>query len=111
MTPKQFQKYLERDAYRCWHCGANDDTLVPQHRIGRGMGGGRSNSAKPSNILVFCSVANGLIESSAVLAAQAREYGWKLNSWQVPSDTPVYDVYTGRWYLLDDQNARRFANL
>jgi len=106
MTPKQFQKFLARDGGRCWHCGASDDTLVPQHRLNRGMGNGNRKTAdSPANIIVFCSLANGAIESDGS-AADARKFGWKLSSWQKPSDAPVFDVSTQTWFILSDDFTR-----
>ena len=105
MTPAQFQLYLIRDQ-RCWHCGTTDDTLVPQHRIGRGMGGKKKKAERPSNILVLCSLANGLLESDAAIAETGRRNGWKLSSWQDPSETPAFDTFTGAWFQLDDEGRR-----
>ena len=102
MTPKQFAKYLKRDSGRCYHCGIDDDTLVPQHRATRGLGGSKEADI-PSNIITFCSLANGLIESNSYWQAQARMLGWKISKWQTPSENPVYDMSTQKWYLLDDE--------
>jgi hypothetical protein len=32
----------------------------------------------------------------------ALERGWKLKSGQVPKETPVYDSFSGSYFLLDD---------
>lgn len=103
MTKKEFDKYLARDLH-CYHCGLIDDTLVPQHRLGRGMGGKNKQANQVSNIIVFCSEANGLIESSSLLANMARTYGWKLRAGQEPANTPIYDC--GKWYLLTEDFRR-----
>lgn len=103
MTGKQFAKYLARD-HRCLHCGT-EQSLVPNHRANRGMGGSKVRDV-PSNIVVLCHGANYLIEAVAFHAAEARRYGWKLESWQDPAQTPVYDRSSARWYLLDDQFGR-----
>jgi hypothetical protein len=105
VTPAQFQLYLIRDQ-RCWHCGTTDDTLVPQHRIGRGMGGKKKKAEQPSNVLVLCSWANGELESSAAFAETGRRNGWKLSSWQDPETEPAFDVFTGRWFTLDNDYRR-----
>lgn len=105
MNRKQFTKYLARDKH-CYHCGLADDTLVPNHRINRGMGGSRTRD-KPSNIVVMCSSINGLIESSGSLAEQSRHFGWKLESWQNPIESPAYDVMSAKWYLFDDNYGRK----
>ena len=104
LTPKEFQKYLARDK-GCVHCGLDDDTLVPQHRINRQMGGARKGSARnmPSNVVVFCSAFNTQIEQSASAATLARERGWKLSSWQNPLVEPVWNQTLRAWVLLDDK--------
>ena len=98
MNKKQFQKFIDRDGV-CPHCLKSDDTLVPQHRAGRGMGGSRSLD-RPSNIIVLCSVANFLLESNAEFAAKGRAYGWKLRRDQVPEFTPV--LLADGWWLIDN---------
>ena len=103
MTKKQFAKFLARDFNRCWHCGASDETLVGQHRKGRQMGGSKSATTNgTANIIVFCSEANGRLESDAAFAKVARSKGWALNSWQTPDSVPVFDVVSQCWYQLDD---------
>jgi len=103
MNSKQFDKFKERDFGRCVHCGLDDDTLVPQHRKNRGFGGSKERD-KPSNILTFCSAFNGLIESSAEAARAARMNGWKLDSWDDPTEVPFYSG--GAWYILTDDFGR-----
>jgi hypothetical protein len=98
MNKKQFQNYLDRDT-ACPHCGTTGPELVPQHRANRGMGGSKLRD-RPSNIIVFCSLANGLMESSYGFAARARSLGWKLLSHQDPLTTPAR-LWDG-WYFLDD---------
>lgn len=74
------------------------------------MGGSKSRAANaPSNILTFCSLANGLIESDADLQAQATKYGWKLAQYEDPKNVLVYDVYAGAWFLLDDDYRRNLV--
>jgi hypothetical protein len=105
MTPKEFQKYLTRDGH-CLHCGGDGDDLIPQHRLNRGAGGKNAKAARPSNIITFCSFANQLAESDSEFARRCRDYGWKLHSWQDPSESPVYDLAAGVWYQLDDKFRR-----
>lgn len=62
--------------------------------------GGSKLLDRPANIVVLCALVNGLIESNATLASMARDYGWKLESWQVPEECPVY--VGGTWFLLDN---------
>ena len=103
MNKKQFQKFIDRDK-GCFHCGVNDETLVPQHRSNRGMGGGGSN--RPSNIILLCAVANGLLESDSDFAAVGRFNGWKLSKWGDSLTEPVFDSYRGVWAYLDDDFGR-----
>jgi hypothetical protein len=51
-------------------------------------------------VIAFCSLGNGLMESSSGFASLARSYGWKLLNHQEPDKTPVR-LWDG-WYLLDD---------
>ena len=106
MRAKQFRQLLERDQGRCYHCGRSDDTLVPQHRLGRGMGGSKARDV-PSNIITFCSDYNQRVEDNAISAAKAKRMGWKLESWQDPLDTPVWDFSSGLWYTLNDSYTRQ----
>lgn len=97
MTPKQFQRYLERDN-GCVHCGRTE-TVAPHHRLNRGMGGSKERDV-PSNIIVLCSTMNNLLESDAVIAETARDYGWKLRPGQSPEETPIWLPRLGFWALL-----------
>jgi hypothetical protein len=106
MNKKEFDKYLRRDKARCYHCGITDDTLVPQHRKGRGMGGSKA-AHTPSNIITFCSDYNGRIESNAIARSKAKRLGWSLESWQDPKEFPVFDTASGNWYLLGDDFSRQ----
>lgn len=105
MNKKEFDKYLARDGH-CLHCGLQDDTLIPQHRRNRGMGGSVSRS-NASNVIVMCSQYNGAIEASEVASVTAQRYGWKLRPGQDPKTTPVFDSWDGTWYLLDDSFGKR----
>jgi hypothetical protein len=69
------------------------------------MGGSRVRDV-PSNLVVLCSTLNGLIESDARWARVAKEYGWKLDTWQDPLIEPVFDFQVNAWFLLDDHYAR-----
>jgi hypothetical protein len=109
MKRKEFDKYLKRDFGRCYHCGNVGPDNIPQHRLNRGMGGSKARDV-PSNIITFCSDHNGRIESNYVSAARAKRLGWKLESWQVPSDTPVFCMTTGEWYVLGDDYTRQVYN-
>jgi hypothetical protein len=104
MTPNEFKKFLHRDT-RCWHCGTTDETLIPQHRANRGMGGVKSRN-RPSNIIVFCASFNQLIEADSGAASLARSYGWKISGHDDPAFVPVFDVTDQAWYFLGDDYSR-----
>lgn len=106
MTPKQFQKFLDRDG-GCLHCGERE-AVAPNHRANRGMGGSKLRDV-PSNVVVLCSVFNGQIESDSKAAQEARKYGWKLSSWQDPKEAPVYDTQTNSWFVLGDDFNRKIV--
>ena len=108
VTKKEFAKYLARDKH-CYHCGIADDTLVPQHRLNRGMGGSRMRS-NASNIVVVCSHSNGMFEASEGASLVAQRFGWKLRAGQDPLSSPVFDTYDGVWYLFDDDFNRIQVN-
>jgi hypothetical protein len=99
MNKKEFAKYLAIQPY-CPHCG-DTETLVPNHRANRGAGSPKSLN-RPSNIVVLCSLMNGLIESDAKAAQTARRYGWKLSKYQNPTEQPYFDLVAGKWFLLSD---------
>lgn len=106
MTVKQFQPYLDRDGGHCYRCGTTEG-LVPQHRVNRGMGG-RPGLNVPSNIITFCGQCNGLIESNAEAARNARQHGWKMLADEAPYllVRPVYDREAQTWFFLNDQYGR-----
>jgi hypothetical protein len=104
MNKAQFSKFVLRDA-GCYHCGKTY-AIAPNHRANRGMGGSKERDT-PSNIVVLCSYMNGLIESDPRMAQMAREYGWKLRSWEDPLVEPVFDFQTGMWYVLNDDYTRQ----
>lgn len=104
MTKKEFQRYLDRDG-GCLHCGETE-AVAPQHRANRGMGGSKTRDV-PSNIIVLCSRMNGLVESNAFYADAAKDFGWKLETWQDPLTEPVFDTLKNEWVLLDDAFGRK----
>lgn len=107
MTPKEFQKYLERDG-GCYHCGSTE-ALSPNHRANRGMGGSKKRDV-PSNVFILCSEMNNAIEQNAHLAAAARSKGWKLWNWQDPANTPIFDTQKNQWFILGDDFTRKVIN-
>jgi hypothetical protein len=63
------------------------------------MGGSKARD-EPANVIVMCSMVNGLMESDPIMAEMAREFGWKLESWQNPVDVPIFEATSGVWYFL-----------
>jgi hypothetical protein len=110
MNKREFNKYLKRDQGRCYHCGITDDTLVPQHRQGRGMGGSKLRDV-PSNIITFCSDFNQRIEDNHISSLKAKRMGWKLESWEDPQTTPVLDMSSQEWFLLSDDYTREITQI
>jgi hypothetical protein len=106
LTRKEFAKYLERDLGLCYHCGRSGADLVPQHRIGRGMGGKNSKADQPANIITFCSEANFKLEADPAFAELGRVKGWKLTSSANPELEPVWEARTGLWWYLNNQGYR-----
>lgn len=102
---KPLQRAMDaRDGHRCvWHWeGACDaETLVPHHRVNRGMGGRRSLN-RLSNLVWLCSAVNGLIESDPEWADSARKRGIKLSGHAEPSDVLIVHAVHGSVWLLDD---------
>jgi hypothetical protein len=99
MNAKQFQRYLARDG-GCIHCGESE-AVAPHHRVNRGMGGSKSRDV-PSNVIVMCSAMNTAMESDAGTAEQAREFGWKLRSFEDPLKVAVWHQVRSVWLLFDD---------
>lgn len=93
---------LKRDSH-CWHCG-NDQDLVPHHRMNRGSGG-RPSLDRIDNLLLVCANYNGLMESDAVVARDAREFGHKLSNWNEFSD-PVFDQFDLSWWILTEDGSK-----
>lgn len=93
---------LKRDLY-CVHCG-DTETLVPHHRINRGMGGSKLLD-DPRNVILICSLYNGQLESDAEIAARGRNYGHKLSRFDT-FEKPLYDQTIGEWVYLDDKGGK-----
>ena len=70
------------------------------------MGGSKKRDGT-ANLVILCSQFNGLIESNTEAARMAKEYGWKLESWQDPLEIPVVDLCSGVAYLLDNDYGRK----
>jgi hypothetical protein len=106
MNKKEFEKLVNRDQY-CLHCGETV-MISPQHRVNRQMGGSKARHT-PDNLIVLCSLMNGLIESNSEARTQALKYGWKVASWDNPKEIPVFDGVAGVWYLLDENYGRKVS--
>ena len=102
--PKKTLELLRRRDPHCYHCGQGED-LVPHHRKNRGMGGSKLLDT-PDNLMLVCSRYNGDMESSPMVAQQARAWNHKLPVWE-STDWPVFDVAGGWWFLLPDGNRVR----
>lgn len=72
---------------------------MPHHRANRGMGGSKI-ADNLQNVILVCQEYNGLMESDANVANQARDLGHKLSKFLSTSE-PVFDNFSKRWYLLD----------
>lgn len=96
----------ERDA-SCFHCGATDGLSV-HHRRNRGFGGSKLLD-RADNLMIVCSLWNGLMESDAKAANLARDWGHKLGSWDDFS-MPVFDYPTRTWWQLDQVGGKTQTN-
>lgn len=99
MKNSDLNKLRQRDQH-CWHCGAEQD-LVPHHRANRGFGGSKALD-NLQNVIMVCSLYNGLMESDALVADEAREAGHKLGKFSSPNAS-VFDKKDRRWYRLDEK--------
>ena len=73
------------------------------------MGGSKARHT-PSNIIVLCAIYNGLIESDARYADDARRYGYKLLSHESSTYQPIYDACVDRWFRIDDEFGREWVD-
>lgn len=101
-TPAQRRLILARDVSCIPHAGQCYGPLVVHHRAGRGMGG-RKSANVVSNGLTTCWQWNDRVEQDAALAAEAREFGWKLASFEDPATVPVYVPEIGDRVRLDNE--------
>jgi hypothetical protein len=112
MRQADWRRVLTRDEGRCYHCGTTE-TLVPNHRLNRGMGGSKALEI-PANVVTLCSAFNGEIESNAEAANMAIAWGWKITGQPVINEqaievimkTPVFDRVSGHWFRLDNHYGR-----
>ncbi|PZE23881.1 hypothetical protein [Curtobacterium sp. MCBD17_028] len=102
LTPKALLIALEqRDGRRSAWTGNESDTLVPQHRANRGMGG-RGSLDRLSNLVWLESDLNGLIESDPEWQQVAVARGIKISGHQDPEDVEVRHAVHGLALLTDD---------
>lgn len=80
--------------------GGESDTLVPQHRANRGMGGSRRANTL-SNTVLLESQINSLIESDPVWQAEAVRRGIKVSKFVDPRMVPVVHAVHGLVFLTD----------
>lgn len=92
-------KQLQTRDQHCPHCG-DTETLVVHHRRNRGSGGSKRLDTF-DNLLMVCARYNGLMESDAETAAQARWWGHKLSKFD-KSNPPAFDIISGLWFTLTE---------
>jgi len=110
-VPKVILRGLtERDGHRSAWTGNDDETLVPQDRSNRGMGGFKGN-VRLSNYVWLESRINGLIESDAWWAGEARRLGLKISRYDDPATVPVHHAVHGVCLLGDDGGVEIVGNL
>lgn len=100
MKRADVKKLYERDQYQCLHCGSTEQLTV-QHRANRGMGGSK-NRDQASNLITLCWFMNFEMEASSKKAEIAKRHGWKLESWESPSECEVWSEPLRAWILLND---------
>lgn len=97
------RRQVEKRDPACYHCGATEG-LILHHRRNRGMGGSKLIDT-PQNLIRVCQAYNSLMESDSIVAAEAREFGHKLQSWRDVTD-PVFDSPNLIWYTLTEAGER-----
>ena len=101
-----YRRLFARDLYCVWHGrDCDQETLVPQHRANRGIGGYKAGDAL-SNVVLLCAY-NSLIESDSVIAAEARQLGIKISRYADPRTVPVQHQQHGLVLLDDDGGFKR----
>lgn len=108
-TKKQMSELRKRDDNRSAWTGEESDTLVPQHRANRGMGGSPSRNVL-SNAVLLESIINGLIESDPEWQAEAIRRGIKVSLHADPRMVPVVHAVHGECWLTDTGEAVPVGN-
>lgn len=93
----------ERDGGKCWHCGTTQNIQV-HHRRNKGLGSSKLLDTF-QNLIVVCAAYNYAMESDAVVARDAREFGHKLSNWNEFSD-PVFDQFDLSWWILTEDGSK-----
>lgn len=106
MKKADLDKLRKRDLW-CWHCGADQD-LVPHHRANRGMGSSKALDTL-QNVILVCSQYNGLMESDAKVAHEARLLGHKISKFTSPEQS-VFDNNLRKWYFLTTDGKKVVVN-
>ena len=101
------RKQVEARDGHCYHCGTTQG-LQLQHRKNKKMGSSKLLDI-PQNLIQVCAAYNYAMEADAVVAAEAREFGHKLESWRDISD-PVFDRSELTWYKLTEDGGRVKVN-
>ena len=82
------RRQIEARDSHCWHCGTQQNLQI-HHRRNRGFGSSKLLDT-PQNLIRVCAAYNYAMEANANTAADAREFGHKLQSWRDITD-PVFD--------------------
>jgi len=97
------RRQIEARDSHCWHCGTQQNLQI-HHRRNRGFGSSKLLDT-PQNLIRVCAAYNYAMEADANTAADAREFGHKLQSWRDISD-PVFDQSELTWYKLTEDGDR-----
>lgn len=107
MNPRKARDLVfQRDGDRCAHCGTSFGLTI-QHRINRQMGGSKTRDT-PAHLLTLCHASNVRLEADSAFADLGRAMGWKLRSWQDPTEVPVR-YFDGSTYTLTDRFTRQLV--
>ena len=97
------RRQIEARDSHCWHCGTQQNLQI-HHRRNRGFGSSKLLDT-PQNLIRVCAAYNYAMEANANTAADAREFGHKLQSWRDITD-PVFDQSELTWYKLTEDGDR-----
>lgn len=106
LDPKVRMAVMERDGFRCAHCGCRADTI--QHRANKQAGGSKLRD-NPANLMAMCLAFNVSAEADTEDARLARANGWKLSQQDDPLTVPVFDVVDQMAYLMDNEYGKHYS--